>query len=32
VISVRPYYILSNGEQSVIIYDDVVTGTYNACA
>ena len=32
VISVRPYYVLSNGEQSVIIYDDVVTGTYNACA
>lgn len=31
-ISVRPYYVLSNGEQSVIIYDDVVTGTYNACA
>ena len=30
VISVRPYYILSNGEQSVVIYDDVVTGTYNA--
>ena len=30
VISVRPYYILSNGEQSVIVYDDVVTGTYNA--
>ena len=29
-IYVRPYYVLSNGEESVVIYDDVVTGTYNS--
>ena len=26
----RPYYILSNGETSIVIYDDAVSGTYNS--
>ena len=29
-ISVRPYYVLSNGEETIVIYDETVTGTYNA--
>ena len=29
-ISVRPYYVLSNGEETIVIYDEIVTGTYNA--
>ena len=29
-IYVRPYYVLSNGEETLVIYGDVETGTYNA--
>ncbi len=29
-IRVRPYYVLSNGENSIIIYDDAVSATYNS--
>jgi len=30
IITVRPYYVLSNGESSIIIYGDAVSGSYNA--
>ncbi|MBQ7088627.1 MAG: hypothetical protein IJN04_03200 [Clostridia bacterium] len=29
-IYARPYYVLSNGENSIVIYDDAVSGTYNS--
>ena len=29
-IRVRPYYVLSNGDQTMIVYDDAVSGSYNA--